>query len=263
MGFLRRIVAGGSTPAAAKPAEPEVAPAPAPAERRYASTACPYCGVALESLPKAKKKCPACGQPIWVRAGPDGFTYLLQDGDRPVLERAWAEYRAEETWTKKALGFVDEAGLAAARRNLEAHGSGYTARDVYWSVARLAALEAIRQGDWRAAHDAYLSMAWAAYEESDQDDAPRRALDLMREANLAMLREYLRDEATADRVEILGCGCDACKVGGSGAILMRDELTRPRIPHAGCAEGFCTCSYAAVVDYEELRAMVRALGLDK
>ena len=32
--------------------------------RTHANTACPYCSVALNPPPKAKKRCPACGQPI-------------------------------------------------------------------------------------------------------------------------------------------------------------------------------------------------------
>jgi hypothetical protein len=59
--------------------------------RTYANTTCPYCTSPLDPLPKAKKRCPACGQSIYVRSGPDGVRYLLQEIDLPVLEEAWAE----------------------------------------------------------------------------------------------------------------------------------------------------------------------------
>lgn len=61
----------------------------------YATSVCPYCSVALAPLPKAKERCPACGLPIHVRSGPDGYTYLLQERDLPVLEQAWAEHEEE------------------------------------------------------------------------------------------------------------------------------------------------------------------------
>jgi NMD protein affecting ribosome stability and mRNA decay len=57
----------------------------------YANTTCPYCGAALDPLPTAPMDCPACGATIWVRGGPDGLTYLLQEADLPVLEQAWQE----------------------------------------------------------------------------------------------------------------------------------------------------------------------------
>lgn len=59
--------------------------------RAYANTSCPYCSAPLDPLPKARKRCPSCGQPIYVRSGPDGLRYLLQEVDLPVLEQAWSD----------------------------------------------------------------------------------------------------------------------------------------------------------------------------
>ena len=61
---------------------------------RYANTVCPYCGLTLDPLPSGKEPCPSCHQEIYVEAGPDGFTYLLQTVDLAVIERAWEEHRA-------------------------------------------------------------------------------------------------------------------------------------------------------------------------
>ncbi len=57
----------------------------------YANTTCPYCSAALDPLPEARQDCPACGATIWVRGGPDGLMYLLQEVDLAVLEQAWQE----------------------------------------------------------------------------------------------------------------------------------------------------------------------------
>ena len=66
------------------------------AERPYANTTCPYCGATPEPLPKAKSRCKVCGEAIYVRSGPDGQLYLLQEVDLPALEAAWDEARQEE-----------------------------------------------------------------------------------------------------------------------------------------------------------------------
>ena len=63
----------------------------------YVTSVCPYCSAALVTLPKADERCSACGQPIHVRPGPDGYTYLLREGDLPVLEQAWTEHQRELT----------------------------------------------------------------------------------------------------------------------------------------------------------------------
>jgi hypothetical protein len=78
--------------------------------RTFANTACPYCSVELDPLPKAKRQCTGCGQPIYIRLGPDGLTYLLRVGDLPVLDQAWAEYYAAE----RAQGAADLGAVAAA-----------------------------------------------------------------------------------------------------------------------------------------------------
>jgi DNA-directed RNA polymerase subunit RPC12/RpoP len=75
--------------------------------RTFANTACPYCSVELDPLPESKERCPECGQPIYVRLGPDGLMYLLRAGDLPVLDQAWAEYYAAE----RAQAACDRTGL--------------------------------------------------------------------------------------------------------------------------------------------------------
>jgi hypothetical protein len=61
--------------------------------RVYANTTCPYCSVTPDPLPKARsKKCRACGQSIYVREGPEGLTYLLQEADLSAMEQAWVEH---------------------------------------------------------------------------------------------------------------------------------------------------------------------------
>jgi ssDNA-binding Zn-finger/Zn-ribbon topoisomerase 1 len=71
---------------------PPVAPSDG---RPYDRTDCPYCGVELHPLPKAKKRCPSCGEPIYVRAGPDNFRHLLRTNDLGAIDAQWeAHWRA-------------------------------------------------------------------------------------------------------------------------------------------------------------------------
>ena len=88
-------------------------------EREYANTTCPYCAAGLDPPPRAKKRCPSCGQPIYVQSGPDGLTYLLQEVDLPVFEAAWAEHREADARAEGARVF------AAARAEREAEWARY------------------------------------------------------------------------------------------------------------------------------------------
>ena len=96
------------------------------APRHYANTFCPYCSSALEPLPRAKKRCPACGHWIYVRSGPDGCTYLVQEIDLPVLEAAWEEHRQAQAAAKSA-----EANREATRLTTEALRS-YRESGIHW-----------------------------------------------------------------------------------------------------------------------------------
>jgi hypothetical protein len=65
-------------------------------ERQYASAACPTCALVLDPLPQAKKRCPGCGEPVYVRGGPDGRRHLLRDDQLTDHEAWWERERVAE-----------------------------------------------------------------------------------------------------------------------------------------------------------------------
>lgn len=74
----------------------------------YDRTDCPHCRAQFDPMPRAKKRCPSCGQQVWVRSGPDGRRYILREADLAAHEARWETYN-------EAL-----ADAEARRRNLEA-----------------------------------------------------------------------------------------------------------------------------------------------
>ncbi|MHB8399940.1 MAG: structural protein [Candidatus Limnocylindrales bacterium] len=89
-------------------------------DRPYATSGCPYCGAPLEPLPKAKKRCPSCGGPIYVRSGPDGVRYLLQETDLTTMEALWAEFDDQRD-SETALAHNREAARISAK-SLRSYG---------------------------------------------------------------------------------------------------------------------------------------------
>lgn len=82
-------------------------------ERAYASSECPYCGIRLAPLPKAKKRCPACRRPVYVRLGPDGVRYLLQEVDLPTMDALWAEFDDQRAGESKPMASPSRSWEAA------------------------------------------------------------------------------------------------------------------------------------------------------
>jgi uncharacterized Zn finger protein (UPF0148 family) len=75
---------------------------------------CPYCGSSLAERPKRKKKCPHCGNYIYVRTRPaDRKKVLVTEEQAQEIEQQWEVYhyeryadpeeRKEFERTKKAL----------------------------------------------------------------------------------------------------------------------------------------------------------------
>jgi hypothetical protein len=224
------------------------------ADLQYANTACPYCEIALDPPPKAKRRCPACRRTIYVRVGPDAMVYLLQDTDRPALERAWVEFRLEQDWRRRALELVDEASFARTEAEMRAKEPGCTNRDVYWAIATRHVRDRMRSGDWNAVKAAYARMALAAWDEAESEagidgstrSASRsRARRLMREARVAELRAFT-SPAGVTAVTVVARCCPACDRGADLPRRLADERTYPVLPHSNCQRGLCQCEYLPV-----------------
>ena len=78
--------------------------------------ACPYCGVIQDSPPRRKRKCQACGQPIYVKKFADGRRHLLTETE--VAENACRQ--REDHWkdlsnqVRKAMQEGDWQSLSQA-----------------------------------------------------------------------------------------------------------------------------------------------------
>jgi hypothetical protein len=96
-------------------------------ERPYVRTTCPSCGANLEPLPKAKKRCPACGKPIYVKSGPDDRRYLLREDELAGLEARWADAATARVEEARAL---QRAALEIWHDRLQAAGFAVGSEDL-------------------------------------------------------------------------------------------------------------------------------------
>lgn len=113
------------------------------ADREYARNTCPSCGVELNPLPKAKKRCKECGKEIFVRSGPDGRRHLLAATELDGWQVVWADHHAARS--KEAAARQERAELewrgALARAGVRI---GEYELDVVGESHRHAALAGIR-----------------------------------------------------------------------------------------------------------------------
>jgi len=129
---------------------------------------CPHCNEGLEKKPGRKKKCPHCGQFIYVRTRPS-------DGKRVLVTEIQAEEIAEQ-WA--IVNGTHDAFLAERRRF--AHEKAKLARrfgrepsdnEVRWSQLNQELTEHARQRNWGLFRNAKFEMAEILRREGKQVDA--------------------------------------------------------------------------------------------
>ena len=119
------------------------------ADRPYDRATCPTCEAQLDPLPKAKKRCPSCGQDIYVRSGPDDRRYLLASSELEAFQLRWSE-AATARWTEAQNR--QEAALAEWHDRLAAAGFAVGNRDLdvvgesYYHAALAGIRAALHQG---------------------------------------------------------------------------------------------------------------------
>lgn len=164
-----------------QPAGLDGAPPPeeyvAVADREYVRTTCPSCGMELNPLPRAKKRCKECGKEIFVRSGPGGKRHLLAATELEGFEVLWAQHH--ETRSLEASSRQEQA-LAEWRRLLADGGIqvGDYELDVVGESYRHPALAGIRASLVESPND-FEVRAVAALEREPENRHDRNAIRVM------------------------------------------------------------------------------------
>jgi hypothetical protein len=125
-----------------------------------------------------------------------------------------------------------ELDLDLRQDDLAGRGRSSRARDAFWTAANRAILEAIVSRDLIRLARLYGAQSAILHAEG------RQFLRLLAEA-------YRSDLGSIDPelVSILAKDCDVCALDDGLRLPSADELADPRLPHAGCQRGQCTCLY--------------------
>ena len=126
----------------------------------------------------------------------------------------------------------EESALAAAADRAPAP------RDVFWSLAKQAVLDAEQREDWGRLQLLYWQMAKWLHAEG------RDSLQLARLARQAELRGYAYEGV--DRVHALdldGDSCTTCLQRGGREMSVADALRRMPLPNPACEHGWCRCCW--------------------
>jgi hypothetical protein len=219
---------------------------------------CPYCHQTLDRTPKRKKKCPICGNFVYVRGGRLYTNDQVQEHDYLGM---WL-YRLEHAYGVSKSGFEQHRSEVCQRRGFKA-----TANDAVWSILNKLQIETDPRVDPQKAIDISLDMA-LFFEEEGRDPSihiavvnKARAIDFRKR-----LEEYQVDE-WLHYVQVLG-GDDAqsCSYCKSMHLTIHEKSEVPVVPLDCTSRLGCRCTLAAVIDEalpEGLQHRTRSSGKER
>lgn len=129
---------------------------------------CPHCNRALEKKPGRKKKCPHCGQFIYVRTRPsDRQQILVTEAQAELIEEQWAIVNGtHDAYLAGKRRFVDTKARLAKRFGREPSDN-----DVRWGLLNDELLEHAEHRDWGLFRNAKFGMAEILRKEAKSAEA--------------------------------------------------------------------------------------------
>ena len=209
--------------------------------------ACPYCGVILDPPPGRSRKCPACKEAIvrrkdWRGAGT--ILYLSQDEARAFDQKyEVAAERAESVRRSLNIG-ATESDFVETERKLAAKWGVAQPGDVFWDIAVSKLQTAMRLADWQRMGFIYFSQALFLY---DSGKPHMRLLQEAAKCELRSLEESGLSQASILAIEPPG-GCAICWAAHDRRFTISDALTKMPVPNPRCTNGWCRCTWLAVLD---------------
>lgn len=227
---------------------------------------CPNCGVALDPPPTSTRLCPSCRHRIVVRRVEGRTIYLTEaaveifeaERDRDAQTVAWEKARHDWLQLARLVGVPEDRRRVIADRPLSA-AAVKAARTLYLTTVEREVKAARRDKRWEDLSRMRRRQATALFEEAGGPVPPDdEVIDLYQDGMAATLREL----ATLSReAELVGSTCcRACRADNERVFRIADELRTPRLPHADCPRGLCTCDWWPAVPAAKKKARRRAAG---
>lgn len=160
-------------------AEPSAASKASGAPERTADvdSKCPHCDHRLAQKPLRKKKCPNCGNYIYVRSTPSGQKkVLVTEQQAGEIDNQWQRYHKEKLLNSDPE-YRRECDRVKARLTGE-RGTEPSEAEVRWALYSERILQHVRYGDWGLYRNTKVEMAQQLQDEGKLRQALRTYLEV-------------------------------------------------------------------------------------
>jgi predicted nucleic acid-binding Zn-ribbon protein len=206
---------------------------------------CPYCAERLETRPQRKKKCPHCGNYIFLKRRPDGKNKeLVTETQALEIEKQWKEVHEHN----ELLNDLKEWGISErefVRAKSKFDGGGAPDGDVIWSLLQKKLLSLAKNAEYSQMQAIYYKQAIYFARQGKDPNV------MLYEANKMQLQDYKRLGAKKVQIIFSGNGCESCEKLDGKTMTISKALKDMPLPHKDCTADvfgnevpFCRCSYA-------------------
>jgi DNA-directed RNA polymerase subunit RPC12/RpoP len=137
---------------------------------------CPNCHKSLSKIPGAKKKCPHCGEFMFVRTRPkDNVRVVVTKADADKIDEEWSIVAGtHDIFVAEKEKFAKEKGILRNRFG----GKEPSDNDVRWGLLNKQLMEHAKNGDWGLYRNARFQMGEILRGEMKLKDALRAYLEV-------------------------------------------------------------------------------------
>jgi len=204
--------------------------------------ACPSCGVKLEVTPQRKKKCPSCGQYIYVRTRPsDRQRVLVNEEEANRIDDEWQKINVMQRMAE--YGISKQVFDRIKEQLTQRFGVEPDFNNVIFVFLTERLVYATEKSDWATIQSSSFEMAVILHD-WDMD-----CFKWLQESKSAELKGY--KAMGVQKVDILTCGedsCDRCRALHMKRFTVSKALELMPIPVKDCEnDGWCRCDYLPVV----------------
>jgi len=217
------------------------------------SAVCPYCNAKLAKRPQRKKKCPSCGNFIFVRTLPTTREKVLAtEAEARRIDEEWAQRRRHMRW----LDFLNANGIPkrafAQKKKYLSKKWGREAPDsgVIWTFLNELLEKEAKSGNLHRLSTLYYMMAQFLDEEG-KDFFPLLVESSKWELMDLKQRGFTKVEVNTVRDTYV---CPACQQLAGRVFSIDDAVRQMPIPCKECTHvvhskpGFCRCRYQPTGD---------------
>ncbi len=211
---------------------------------------CPYCQSRLEKFPAHKKKCPNCGNYIYVRTSPKTHEkILIREEEIQAIESEW-QANLEETRNKsflsKYISDLKRFGVTEERLKKSLYSNPV---DIIWDIYNELVSEITKKHELEYLSQIYYSMA--IFVDREKRGNPFELLKQSAYWKLIAEQEIWK-KTGLEYIAIISAipdSCETCKKQDGLKFSIQEALEKMPIPHKECTftlngtTPFCRCMY--------------------